>query len=257
MQRVVILGGGVGGTLTANLVARKLKARIAKGEAKVTVVDESGSHAYQPGYMYIAMGNERPEKLLRRERSLLDGNVELVVDTIEQHRRRGLARPASLGRVAPLRPARHRDRLADRPRDDRALRHGGPPLLHRRGRREAPQGARRLHRRQDRDRDRRDPLQVPAGAPRGRLPRRVRAARARPARQDRAPVPVADQPRVHHRERQRDGDADLRGEGDRPPAPGRHRLDRRRAQGGHHRRDGGVPVRPPDLRPAAQGRPGR
>jgi sulfide:quinone oxidoreductase len=82
MQRVVILGGGVGGTLTANLVARKLKARIAKGEAKVTVVDESGSHAYQPGYMYIAMGNERPEKLLRRERSLLDGNVELAIDTI-------------------------------------------------------------------------------------------------------------------------------------------------------------------------------
>nr|MCU0479478.1 NAD(P)/FAD-dependent oxidoreductase [Chloroflexota bacterium] len=84
MQRVVILGGGVGGTLTANLVARKLKARIAKSEAKVTVIDESGSHAYQPGYMYIAMGNERPEKLLRRERSLLDGNVELVIDTIER-----------------------------------------------------------------------------------------------------------------------------------------------------------------------------
>jgi sulfide:quinone oxidoreductase len=84
MQRVLVLGGGVGGTLTANLVARKLKARIAKGEAKVTVVDATGSHAYQPGYMYIAMGNERPEKLLRRERSLLDGNVELVIDTIER-----------------------------------------------------------------------------------------------------------------------------------------------------------------------------
>ena len=67
MQRVVILGGGVGGTLTANLVARKLKQRIAKGEAKVTVVDATGQHAYQPGYMYIAMGNERPEKLVRPE----------------------------------------------------------------------------------------------------------------------------------------------------------------------------------------------
>ncbi len=82
MQRVLILGGGVGGTLTANLVARKLKARIAKGEAKVTVVDATGRHQYQPGYMYIAMGNERPEKLERPERKLLDGNVNLVVDTI-------------------------------------------------------------------------------------------------------------------------------------------------------------------------------
>ena len=84
MQRVVILGGGVGGTLTANLVARKLKQRIAKGEAKVTVVDLSGKHTYQPGYMYIAMGHQRPERLIRNERSLLDANVDLVVDLVEK-----------------------------------------------------------------------------------------------------------------------------------------------------------------------------
>jgi sulfide:quinone oxidoreductase len=81
VQRVVILGGGVGGTLTANLVARKLKRPISRGEAKVTVVDATGEHAYQPGYMYIAMGNERAEKLHRPERSLLDANVDLLVDT--------------------------------------------------------------------------------------------------------------------------------------------------------------------------------
>jgi sulfide:quinone oxidoreductase len=84
MQRVVILGGGVGGTLTANLVARKLKSRIAKGEAKVTVIDATGKHTYQPGYMYIAMGHERPERLIRNERSLLDDNVDLVVDVVER-----------------------------------------------------------------------------------------------------------------------------------------------------------------------------
>ena len=82
MQRVVILGGGVGGTLTANLVARKLKARIARGEAAVTVVDATGKHLYQPGYMYIAMGHERAKNLERPEKKLLDGNVELVVDTV-------------------------------------------------------------------------------------------------------------------------------------------------------------------------------
>jgi len=82
VQRVVILGGGVGGTLTANLVARKLKRPIARGEASVTVIDESGDHAYQPGYMYIAMGSERADRLVRPERSLLDGNVDLVVDGI-------------------------------------------------------------------------------------------------------------------------------------------------------------------------------
>jgi sulfide:quinone oxidoreductase len=79
MQRIVVLGGGVGGTLAANLVARKLKAEIRRGDASVTVVDDSGEHIYQPGYMYIAMGNERPERLKRPERSLLDREVELVV----------------------------------------------------------------------------------------------------------------------------------------------------------------------------------
>ena len=84
MQHVVVRGGGVGGTLAANLIARKLKKQIAAGEARVTVVDETGNHAYQPGYMYIAMGQERAEKLVRPERKLLDDNVDLVVDTIER-----------------------------------------------------------------------------------------------------------------------------------------------------------------------------
>jgi sulfide:quinone oxidoreductase len=82
MKRVVVLGGGVGGTLAANLIARKLKSEIRSGQAKVTVVDATGSHAYQPGYMYIALGSEKPEKLVRPEKSLLDGNVELVIDGV-------------------------------------------------------------------------------------------------------------------------------------------------------------------------------
>ncbi|HEX6127506.1 MAG TPA: FAD/NAD(P)-binding oxidoreductase, partial [Candidatus Limnocylindria bacterium] len=79
MQRIVVLGGGVGGTLVANLLARKLKREIKRGEATVTVVDDKGEHIYQPGFMYIAMGNEKPERLKRPERSLLDDEVRLEV----------------------------------------------------------------------------------------------------------------------------------------------------------------------------------
>ncbi len=79
MKRVLVLGGGVGGTLTANLVSRKLKKRIAAGEVEVTVVDSTGQHVYQPGFMYIAMGGERAKNLSRPERSLLDSRVNLVV----------------------------------------------------------------------------------------------------------------------------------------------------------------------------------
>ena len=79
MQRILVLGGGVGGTLAANLLARKLKRRIDAGDVAVTLVDEGGEHVYQPGFMYIAMGGERAEKLHRPERSLLDRRIQLVI----------------------------------------------------------------------------------------------------------------------------------------------------------------------------------
>ena len=82
MQNVLVLGGGVGGTLVANLISRKIKKQIDAGEAKVTVVDETGEHVYQPGFMYIAMGNEDPRSLRKPERRLLDDRVELVIGTI-------------------------------------------------------------------------------------------------------------------------------------------------------------------------------
>jgi len=79
MERVLILGGGVGGTIVANLVSRKLKHLIDAGQAEVTVVDALGNHVYQPGFMYITFGHERAENLQRPERSLLDDRVQLVV----------------------------------------------------------------------------------------------------------------------------------------------------------------------------------
>ncbi len=83
MKRILILGGGVGGTLTANLLARKLRQRVKAGEVTITVVDQTGKHVYQPGFMYIAMGGERADKLQRPERGLLDSRVTLVVGEVE------------------------------------------------------------------------------------------------------------------------------------------------------------------------------
>jgi len=84
MDRILIVGGGVGGTLTANLLARRLKKQIDRGDAQVTVVDATGAHVYQPGFMYIAMGGERAEKLQKRERALLDSRINLVVGTVNR-----------------------------------------------------------------------------------------------------------------------------------------------------------------------------
>ena len=84
MDRILILGGGVGGTLTANLLVKKLRRRMDRGEVTVTVVDATGQHTYQPGFMYIAMGGERASNLKRPERSLLDHRVSLVVGEVDR-----------------------------------------------------------------------------------------------------------------------------------------------------------------------------
>lgn len=72
---VVILGGGVGGTLVANLLSRR-----AGGRAHVTLVDATGRHLYQPGFLYVALGQEDPDSLLRDERTLLRSGVDLVAE---------------------------------------------------------------------------------------------------------------------------------------------------------------------------------
>jgi sulfide:quinone oxidoreductase len=73
--RVVVLGGGVGGTLTANLLSKELGKAV-----QVTVVDPTGMHHYQPGYLYLALGQANGRWLVREERSLLRRDVDLVVD---------------------------------------------------------------------------------------------------------------------------------------------------------------------------------
>lgn len=71
---VVVLGGGVGGTLTANLLARRLR-----GAARVRLVDATGLHVYQPGFLYLALGGSA-RRLMRDTRSLLRDDVELLID---------------------------------------------------------------------------------------------------------------------------------------------------------------------------------
>jgi sulfide:quinone oxidoreductase len=73
--RIVVLGGGVGGTLAANLLSKELG-----HDGKVTVVDPTGMHIYQPGYLYVALGKANGRWLARDERTLLRRDVDLVVE---------------------------------------------------------------------------------------------------------------------------------------------------------------------------------
>ena len=77
-KQIVILGGGVGGTLVANLLAKKLKAH----EADIIVIDRTGNHLYQPGFLYVPFGWEEVPNLSRPEESLLYPRVKLIRDTV-------------------------------------------------------------------------------------------------------------------------------------------------------------------------------
>ncbi|MFQ6128679.1 MAG: NAD(P)/FAD-dependent oxidoreductase [Thermoplasmata archaeon] len=79
MKEVVVLGGGVGGSVVANRLSKKVSSKV----CRITVVDEDGRHVYQPGYLYVALGKQNPAKLVRNERGLLGRKVKLVTEKAE------------------------------------------------------------------------------------------------------------------------------------------------------------------------------
>jgi sulfide:quinone oxidoreductase len=71
-KRIVILGGGTGGTMTAN----RLRRRFDPDEAEIHVVDRDDRHVYQPGLLFVPFGLAQVEKIVRpRQRQLRNGVV--------------------------------------------------------------------------------------------------------------------------------------------------------------------------------------
>lgn len=80
--RIVILGGGTGGTLTANRLRR-----LHPGEdVQITVVDQDDVHVYQPGLLFVPFGMADPDDIVRsRVRQLHEGIdfVESAIDHVD------------------------------------------------------------------------------------------------------------------------------------------------------------------------------
>src|ERR1700682_3722995 len=60
-HQIVILGGGTGGTLSAN----RLRRMFSTDEADITVVDQDDRHVYQPGLLFVPFGLSHPEDIVR------------------------------------------------------------------------------------------------------------------------------------------------------------------------------------------------
>lgn len=78
MKKLLILGGGTAGTMSANRLSGMLK------DWQVTVIDRDDNHRYQPGYLFMPFGTYSPDQVTRSRRETLNKNVDLVFGEIEQ-----------------------------------------------------------------------------------------------------------------------------------------------------------------------------
>jgi sulfide:quinone oxidoreductase len=82
-MRILIVGGGMGGTILANNLARRLAPELRAGKVQVGMLSASDKHMYQPGLLYLALGRMTPDELYRDQASLLEPGIDFQVDPVE------------------------------------------------------------------------------------------------------------------------------------------------------------------------------
>ena len=78
-KQIVILGGGTGGTMTAN----RLRRRFDPDEAEIHVVDRDDRHVYQPGLLFVPFGLADVEEIIRPRRRQLRRGVVFHENEVE------------------------------------------------------------------------------------------------------------------------------------------------------------------------------
>ena len=79
MRHMLILGGGTGGTIMANKLASALDER----DWRITVVDETEEHYYQPGFLFVPFGTYRMRELVKPRRQYFPGRIKFVLSAID------------------------------------------------------------------------------------------------------------------------------------------------------------------------------
>ncbi len=79
-KKILIVGGGLSGTIIANGLCRQLGKQIRSGEISITMLGTSDQHLYQPGLLYVPFGKIREAELFRDQRKVLDRRVPYHID---------------------------------------------------------------------------------------------------------------------------------------------------------------------------------
>ncbi len=79
MKKLLILGGGTAGTMMVN----KLYPVLDKRDWQITLVDQSETHYYQPGFLFIPFGIYTPQDVVKPRRDFIPSGVEVYISPIE------------------------------------------------------------------------------------------------------------------------------------------------------------------------------
>ena len=79
-KKILIVGGGLAGTIIANGLCRQLGNELRNGSLSIAMLGTSDQHMYQPGLLYIPFGRIRVTELYRDQRKVLDRRIPYFVD---------------------------------------------------------------------------------------------------------------------------------------------------------------------------------
>lgn len=80
MRKLVILGAGTGGTIMLN----KLSELLDPDEWQITIVDQSKTHYYQPGFLFIPFGMYNKHDVIKPRRDFFPPGTRSVVGEIDK-----------------------------------------------------------------------------------------------------------------------------------------------------------------------------
>lgn len=80
MNRIVIIGGGTGGTLVAN----RLRRQHPPEELEIVVLDHDDRHVYQPGLLFVPFGLDRPDDIVRSRRAQLHDGIGFRIADVDR-----------------------------------------------------------------------------------------------------------------------------------------------------------------------------
>ncbi|MFO7935089.1 MAG: FAD-dependent oxidoreductase [Bacteroidales bacterium] len=80
MKKILILGGGTGGTMMANKLSRVLD----RTEWQITIVDQNKTHYYQPGFLFIPFGIYNKSDVIKPKGDFFPSGVKVIYQEIDR-----------------------------------------------------------------------------------------------------------------------------------------------------------------------------